>query len=82
LRKYVPREFANRGALVRAPRLFRVSVGGGPLWVGVVGCTRTEATAIIERSIVNGRWPEPLRLAHLIGHALGSEARPSVRAKV
>lgn len=82
LRKYFPREFARRWALVRAPRLFRVSVGGRPLWAAAVGCTRSDATTIVERSVVNGRWPEPLRLAHLIGHALGPEARPSVRAKL
>lgn len=82
LRKYFPHEFAERWALVRAPRLFRVSVGGRPIWAAAVGCRRAEATAIIERSIVNGRWPEPLRLAHLIGHAVGSEARPSLRAKL
>jgi uncharacterized protein len=79
LRKYFPRDFAARWALVRGPRLFGVPVGGRPLWVAAYGCRRTEAAAIVQRSVVNGRWPEPLRLAHLVGHAVGTRARPSVK---
>jgi uncharacterized protein len=79
LRKYFPREFAARWALVQRPRLFPVAVGGRPLWVAAFGCRRAQARAIVQRSVVNGRWPEPLRLAHLVGHAVGSRARPSLR---
>ncbi|MCI4346416.1 MAG: DUF99 family protein [Thermoplasmata archaeon] len=79
LRTYFPAEFRRRWGLVRASRLFPVSVGGRPLWASVVGCRREEARALLLRSIGHGRWPEPLRLAHLVGHAVGTTARAPVR---
>jgi uncharacterized protein len=82
LRTYFPTEFRRRWGLVRASRLFPVSVGGRALWASASGCRRDEARALVLRSIGRGRVPEPLRLAHLIGHAVGSTGRrPRVRPK-
>ncbi|MCI4342342.1 MAG: DUF99 family protein, partial [Thermoplasmata archaeon] len=79
LRKYFPREFAARWALVKSCRLYPVPVVGRPLWVAAAGCRRAEAAAIVRRSVGHGRWPEPLRLAHLVGHSVGAHARPPRR---
>jgi hypothetical protein len=81
LRKYFPRSFRRRWAWVRARPLFRVTLSGAPRYVAVVGCRRAEALALLERSTLRGAWPEPLRLARLLAHALPrppppSEARP------
>lgn len=42
------------------------------LWVQRAGLTLTEASAAIEGLAINGRIPEPLRLAHLIAGALAT----------
>ncbi|MCI4362788.1 MAG: DUF99 family protein [Thermoplasmata archaeon] len=79
LRTYFPKEFRRRWGLVRASRLFPVSVGGRSLWASASGCGREEARALLLRSMGRGRWPEPLRLAHLVGHAVGTVARAPAR---
>jgi len=55
--------------LVHAKRLFRVPVAGGWLEVAVAGATRAEAGILVRRSVREGRWPEPLRLARLVARA-------------
>ena len=73
LRKYFPRDAAERWALVRAHALFRLPMlEGNPLRVSAVGCTRAEAAAIVRRTTVRGNVPEPLRLARLVARALAS----------
>ncbi|MBI4410818.1 MAG: DUF99 family protein [Gemmatimonadetes bacterium] len=46
------------------------------LWVQRAGLTLAEAGLVIERTAVNGRLPEPLRVAHLIARGLGRRALP------
>jgi uncharacterized protein len=71
LRKYFPRDQAERWRLVRAHSLFRLSMPeGNPLRVSAVGCTRAEAAAIVRRTTVRGNLPEPLRLARLVARAI------------
>ncbi len=43
--------------------------GPKPLWGSVVGADRREAARLLDRAAVDGRWPEPLRLAHLVARA-------------
>ncbi|MCI4362148.1 MAG: DUF99 family protein [Thermoplasmata archaeon] len=70
LRKYFARDRGRRSRLVHARPLFRVPVAGGSLMVAVAGATRADAAALVRRSIREGRWPEPLRLAHLVAKAV------------
>ncbi|HSP14909.1 MAG TPA: DUF99 family protein [Thermoanaerobaculia bacterium] len=42
------------------------------VWVQTVGLTDDETDAILERHAVNGNYPEPLRVAHLIASGLPS----------
>ena len=74
LRTYFPNDRGCRRRLVHARRLFRVPVAGGWLEVAVVGATRAEAAALVRRSVREGRWPEPLRLARLVARAAGLRA--------
>jgi uncharacterized protein len=69
LREYFPRDRGRRHRLVHAKRLFRVPVAGGWLEVAVAGATRAEAGILVRRSVREGRWPEPLRLARLVARA-------------
>jgi endonuclease V-like protein UPF0215 family len=55
--------------LLRARPLFAVAVAGGWLEVAVAGATRAEAAALVRRSVREGRWPEPLRLAGMVARA-------------
>jgi endonuclease V-like protein UPF0215 family len=70
LRTYFPRDRGRRSRLVHARPLFRVPVRGGWLMVAVAGATRLDAAALVRRSIRDGRWPEPLRLARLVAKVL------------
>ena len=71
LRKYFPRDAPARWRLVQAHSLFRLPTSeGNPLRLSAVGCTRTEAAAIVRRTTVRGNLPEPLRLARLIARAI------------
>jgi uncharacterized protein len=69
LREYFPRDRGRRLRLVHQRRLFRVPVAGGWLEVAVAGATRTDAAVLVRRSVREGRWPEPLRLAGLVARA-------------
>lgn len=73
LRRYFPRDRGRRRRLVHARRLFAVPVAGGWLQVAVAGATRADAAALVRRSVREGRWPEPLRLARMVARA----ARPT-----
>jgi len=42
----------------------------GPRWFQVYGCAPATAAAALARLTDTGHWPEPLRLAHLIGAAV------------
>jgi endonuclease V-like protein UPF0215 family len=42
------------------------------VWVQRVGLTEDETNAILERHAVNGNYPEPLRVAHLIASGIVS----------
>ncbi len=42
------------------------------VWVQRVGLARDEADTILERHAVNGNYPEPLRVAHLIASGVPS----------
>ncbi len=77
LKKYFPREFARRWGLVRAHPLFRAPTSGRPIFASAVGCRRTEAVELLRRTTVRGLWPEPLRLAHLVAHAIGTPPSPA-----
>ncbi|MEM0129551.1 MAG: DUF99 family protein [Thermoplasmata archaeon] len=69
LRRWFPRDARARERCLFRHRLFRVVVPGRPIFAAVVGARRIEAAALIARTIRRGRWPEPLRLAHLIASA-------------
>ena len=79
LRKYFPRDYRRRWSLVTAYPLFRVPTGGEPILAAAAGCSRAEATALLQRLTVRGFWPEPLRLAHLVAHAVGANSYPPGR---
>jgi uncharacterized protein len=74
LRAYFPRDARRRYALIRAFPLRRVTTGGVPIWAASVGLSAVEAATVIHRAALQGYWPEPLRLAHLVARALGRRA--------
>jgi uncharacterized protein len=74
--KYFPRDAATRWRRLRRHSLFLVPTGERPLRAAAVGCTESEARTLIRRATRRGHWPEPLRLAHLIAHAVGTGPRP------
>jgi uncharacterized protein len=78
LRKYFPRDAAVRWRRLRQHRLFTVPTGARPILATAVGCTRADAVAVVRRATRRGHWPEPLRLAHLIAHAVGTREPPRV----
>jgi uncharacterized protein len=82
LRRYFRSDFRRRWGLVRRHRLFRVATEGAPVWAAAAGCTATVARRVLQRATVHGYWPEPLRLAHLIGHAVGGRRGSEARANV
>lgn len=56
--------------LLRAHPLFSFPKTPQPLWVGCVGATQGEVSALLKKSFVRGSFPEPLRLAHLVASAV------------
>lgn len=76
LAKYFPREFARRWRIARSVPLFEVATAGRPIFASAVGCRPSEAKELIRRCALRGFWPEPLRVAHAVGHAVGLAARP------
>ena len=75
LRTYFPKDHAVRWRRLRRHALFEVPTAGEPILAAAVGCSRSEALAVIARSTVRGFWPEPLRLAHLVARGIGRAAR-------
>ncbi|MCI4360674.1 MAG: DUF99 family protein [Thermoplasmata archaeon] len=75
LRTYFPKDADVRWRRLRRYPLFRVPTGERPILAAAVGCSRPEAIALVQRLTRRGHWPEPLRLAHMIAHAVG--ARPA-----
>ncbi|HTT34586.1 MAG TPA: DUF99 family protein [Thermoplasmata archaeon] len=71
IRTYFPRDAARRLARLRAHRLFPVPTAARPILAAVVGASRTDAIRLVARLTVQGHWPEPLRLAHLVARAVG-----------
>jgi uncharacterized protein len=69
LEKWFPRTADARWSLLRAHRLFPVPTDGRPILAAAVGCSRADASRLVQRSTVHGYWPEPLRLAHLVASA-------------
>lgn len=76
LLRYFPEDFPRRWALARAHRLFRVPTPGESLRAAAVGCRSADAIALLERSRLDGYWPEPLRLAHLLARLVGRPHGP------
>jgi uncharacterized protein len=82
LRRYFPRDHARRYRLVRRQPLFEVPTPGAPILAACAGCSPADAISLVQRTTRTGHWPEPLRLAHLIGHAVGGPGgRPRSRAR-
>ncbi|HDD60640.1 MAG: DUF99 family protein [Thermoplasmata archaeon] len=57
--------------LMKERRVERVDVGEGVLYISMAGIERERAVEMLKASIVRGRTPEPLRVAHLMASALG-----------
>ena len=75
LKRWFPRTAAVRLAVLRRHRLFRVPTGGAPIWASASGCTAADAAWLVRRTSVVGFWPEPLRVAHLVASAAGTQER-------
>lgn len=75
LETWFPSTAALRLRLLRRHRLVRLAPDAGALWASAVGCDRRTAALLVRRSLVRGRWPEPLRLAHLVASAPAAAAR-------
>jgi endonuclease V-like protein UPF0215 family len=69
LRTYFPGDRGRRRNLLRSRPLFPVRLPTGTVFAAVAGATRAEATALVRRATLEGLWPEPLRLAHLVATA-------------
>ena len=69
LDRYFPRDGAERWRLLRRHPPRPWGRGPGPLWGTVLGAGRREAARLLDRAAVDGRWPEPLRLAHMVARA-------------
>jgi len=69
LKKWFPRTSERRWALLRAQRLFPVPTEGRPILAAAVGCSSADAVRMVQRATVQGYWPEPVRLAHLVASA-------------
>jgi len=78
LRRWFPRTAARRLALLRRHRLSPVPTAGEPILAAASGCTSADAAWLVRRTAVQGYWPEPLRIAHLLASA-GRHRRPSRR---
>lgn len=72
LRTYFPKDWRQRYRRVRAHALFAVPTGAAPVYAAAVGLSREDARRVLARTTVHGFWPEPLRLAHLVAHAIGA----------
>ncbi|MFG1530638.1 MAG: DUF99 family protein, partial [Thermoplasmata archaeon] len=77
LHRYFPRDGPERWRLLRRHPPRPWGRGPGPLWGTVLGAGRREAARLLDRAAVDGRWPEPLRLAHMVARA--GTSRPGRR---
>lgn len=73
--RYFP-DARRRWRLLRKAPLVDVPTSGEPIHAAVAGCSVEDAIAVLHRAAVIGFWPEPLRLAHLVAHAVGTQASP------
>jgi endonuclease V-like protein UPF0215 family len=69
LRTHFPGDRGRRRKLLRSRPVFPVRLPTGTVFAAVAGATRAEATALVRRATLEGLWPEPLRLAHLVATA-------------
>lgn len=76
LAAYFPSDYRRRWGLVRAVPLAGLGPAGQDLLGAGVGLSRAEARRLVARTTLRGRWPEPLRLAHLIARAIGTPPVP------
>ncbi len=67
-RRRPPRGAPSPPAVPRADR-------GAPIWASASGCTAADAAWLVRRTSVVGFWPEPLRVAHLVASAAGTQER-------
>ncbi len=79
LRRWFPRSASARLALLRRHRLRPVPTGATPILAAASGCAASDAAWLLRRTTVQGFWPEPLRLAHLLASAGTAGARRSPR---
>ncbi len=47
----------------------------GGVWIQRIALTPSDAATIVQRFAVNGNYPEPLRVVHLIASGIGDAAR-------
>jgi hypothetical protein len=64
-------ERERRLGAINAHPPFQVDLPDGTCFVRACGATEEEAASIVRRSVVRGRMPEPVRMAHIIAKALG-----------
>lgn len=69
LRRHFP-DWESRLELLRRNRLMEVDTGHRPIQVSVAGMAPGEAAELIQKSMVRGAIPEPLRMAHVIASGL------------
>ncbi len=70
IRKYFTDSFERISTLTSTEVKRVVLKTGSPLYINVAGCSKDEAVEAIERSIIRGNIPEPIRMAHMIAGAI------------
>lgn len=63
-------DWERRLHLITQSPLFQVRTAHKPLYVAAAGIDEKEVADLIDRSIVRGALPEPIRIAHLIAGAI------------
>lgn len=69
LKKAFP-DWERRLEVIQAYPPFPITVGGRAIYVRSCGASLEEASTVVKRSIVHGKVPEPVRMAHIIAGAL------------
>lgn len=80
LKKWFPRDHAERRRRMESHRLFRVPTPALPIYASVVGARHGDALALVRRAASRGFWPDPLRLAHMIASAVSDRTVKAERA--